>query len=409
MISVNHATEVDLSGKRVLVTGGTGFIGGRLVETLVRDCAAKVRVLVRDFTHVPRISRFPIELVRGDVTSLEDVSRAVTGCELVFHCAYGNQGSAGLRRRATVLGTRNVVTAASLRSADRVVYVSTLAVYGHAPNGDLTESAPRKYTGEVYGDSKLDAEKVAFALADRYKVPLTVVQPTIVYGPFAPYWTANVINQLKTGRVILVDGGRGLCNAVYVDDVVQALLLAASRKEATGEAFLISAERPIAWREFFDAFEQMLGVSRTVSMSVDEAKTYSRVRMRSRSLLYQVAALLRKRVAAGGGIFQIPEISEFALLFRPAVPWMREFVRKLASDPNLANGSNRRRDDLPIHPLDAYATRLFESQVRVRIDKAKRLLGYRPAFDFRSGMEMTQEWARWANLLDSRGTREWSR
>ncbi len=82
-----------LSGKQVLVTGATGFIGGRLVEKLVLEQHANVRVLVRDFSHASRIARFDLEMMRGDITDSSAVTEATKGCEVIFHCAYGFKGS----------------------------------------------------------------------------------------------------------------------------------------------------------------------------------------------------------------------------------------------------------------------------------------------------------------------------
>ena len=78
--------QLDLSGKRVLVTGGTGFIGGRLIERLVVDYKADVRALVRNFARASRIARFPIQMVHGDVINPSDVNQAADGCEFIFHC-----------------------------------------------------------------------------------------------------------------------------------------------------------------------------------------------------------------------------------------------------------------------------------------------------------------------------------
>ncbi len=119
------SAQFDLSGKRVLVTGGTGFIGGRLVERLILEHKADVRVLVRNFARVPRIARFSVEMLYGDVTNPSDVERAVDGCEVIFHCAaLGSKGSKEIRRLVNVGGTRNVLEAARHAGANRVVYLS---------------------------------------------------------------------------------------------------------------------------------------------------------------------------------------------------------------------------------------------------------------------------------------------
>ena len=85
--------SVALRGRRVLVTGGSGFIGGRLVERLVRDCGAEVRVLVRGYASAARLARFALDFVHGDVTDAAAMTAAASGCDVVFHCAYGTSGS----------------------------------------------------------------------------------------------------------------------------------------------------------------------------------------------------------------------------------------------------------------------------------------------------------------------------
>ena len=91
-----------LDGKKVLVTGGTGFIGSRLVEKLVLEHQARVRVLVRNFVNAPRIARFPIEMVPGDLSDPVSVQKAVQNCDVVFHCAYDFAGNTEEQKRVGV-------------------------------------------------------------------------------------------------------------------------------------------------------------------------------------------------------------------------------------------------------------------------------------------------------------------
>ncbi len=202
-----------LQGRTVLVTGATGFIGGRLVEHLIRTEGARVRALVRNFANASRLARFAVDMAPGDLLSADAVERAVAGCDVVFHCAYGNDGDEATRKQVTVDGTAMVLEAARRQNVRRFVHTSTFSVYGDSPSGDLTEESPRKYTGATYGDSKIDAEKLALAYCEK-GLSVAVVQPTIVYGPFGSTWTAKPIEELSTGRVILINGGAGTCNAV---------------------------------------------------------------------------------------------------------------------------------------------------------------------------------------------------
>ena len=391
-----HIARLNLRGTKVLVTGGTGFIGGRLIERLVLDYDADVRVLVRNFARASRIVRFPVKMIHGDVADLTAVRKAMEGCEIVFHCAYGNTGSPAQQREITVKGTENVLKAALEHKVKRVVHVSTISVYGQTGDGDLDESAPRKYSKEVYADSKLEAEKLVLHYFKRYGLPVSIIQPTIVYGPFAGVWTIGPINQLKTGRVILVEGGNGLCNAVYVDDVIQAMLLAATNEEAVGQAFLISAEEPVTWRDFYGAYEQMLGVKSTISMGLGEIAELNRRYKRKSGTIGQIRAALQ-RPEIQSGILQLPAFNKLYHISDALIPnplWTRFKGAFMAS----SNGEQKTPPKKNILPLTNARAEFFRAHTRVKLDKAKRELGYLPRFDLEQGMRLTEMWVRYSNV-----------
>ena len=390
----------DFTGKRVLVTGGTGFIGGRLVERLVLEYNAEVRVLVRNFATASRIARFPIEMFPGDLTEPQDVIQAVDKCEIVFHCAYGNVGSNDLRQLVNVEGTKNLLDAALHKGVRRVVHLSTAAVYGVTPDGDFDETFPRRYVGHPYSDSKLDAEKIALSYAERHDLGVSVIQPTVVYGPFAPVWTVNVLQKLKTGRVILVNGGEGLCNAVYVDDVVNAIFLAAEKEGAVGEAFLICSERPVTWADYFKSYGSMLRSFETVSMSSAEAETFftsMQQKKNGRSIFLEPFHIIREEPLVRERIRRTREIEALKRVARAVLPErIRLSLKKRHGSRQLVTTDNNK----PTHVLDPFAIEFYAAKTRARIEKAERTLGYKPVFDFESGMKLTEKWARWANLLE---------
>jgi nucleoside-diphosphate-sugar epimerase len=394
-------TLPSLSGRRVLVTGGSGFIGGRLVGRLATECGARVRVLVRSYSSAARIARYAIEMVRGDVTVAEDVDRAAAGCDVLFHCAYGKDGDDRSRRRATVSGVDNVVAAARRHGASRVVHTSTVSVYGDLTARQLDETAPRRRTGDSYGDAKVDAENAALEAWRTHGVPVSVIQPTVVYGPFGFTFTVNPLQQLRTGRLILIDGGTGCCNAVYVDDVVSALILAAVRTEAVGEAFLISGPAPTTWREFYGSYEQMLGVPATVSMSAVQAHAHYRAARSGSPRLLSEALRLLGEPEIRRRLMSTPEGSWLA---RRAKSFLPARTRTLLRADRTGETAGRGLGGVPetIHPVRPARIKLFAAPTIVRIDKAARLLGYRPAFDLGAGMTRTRAWAQWANLLDAR-------
>jgi nucleoside-diphosphate-sugar epimerase len=386
---------VALAGRKALVTGAAGFIGGRLAERLVLEHGAEVRALVRNLAGAARLARFPVTILRGDVTSPADLTSAIQGCDLVFHCAYGTSGSQKHRAWVNTEGTRQVLAAARSAGVTRIVYLSTLMVYGCTADGDLDETAPRRRFGNPYSDSKLAAERIALSSG----LPVAVLQPTAVYGPYGGVWTEAVLRALKTGRQILVDGGHGLANAVYVDDLVSAMLLAAMKEEAVGEAFLISGEEPPTWEEMFGRFARMLGEeTRTVEMTAAEALAYWRRSQRRRPrLVGEALRILKQEQPVRERIERTREVLWLREAASSLLPesWQQRIKARLRSGGPVAPPGR----ELPIHPLSPELIDFFRARTRVRIDKAKRLLGYQPAFGFETGMDLTEVWARWANLL----------
>lgn len=384
-----------LHAEKALVTGATGFLGGRLVEKLFGE-GARVRALVRDLRRAARVARFPIELVSGDVRDEAAMAEAARGCSVVVHCAYDFNSGPRTQRETCVRGAEALARAARHARVDRVVYVSSFAVYGEPIDGDLSESSPRSAARTAYSRYKKLAEDLLLDRARREGLPVVILQPTLIYGPFSRHWTIEPVRQLKTGLVPLVDGGEGLCNLVYVDDAVDGLVAAARADYVTGERFLISGGDPARWRDFYGAYESMLGRRATVEMRVEEVEEALRGGARREGTVPIVLGWLRDpRVL--GEIARLP-LFRASLRTARAVLSERQWLR-LKESFFSSNGAGE--GAMPIHLPDRSLLALQRSRVRVRIDKARELLGYRPRFDLRQGMAATEGFLRWARIIGS--------
>lgn len=397
-----------LKGKKVLVTGATGFIGGRLVERLVLEHGANVRALVRNFKNASRIARFPVEMIGGDILDKEVVSNAVEGCEIIFHCAYDFTGSAINKKEVSIKGTENICKAALTHKVKRLVHVSTISVYGSTPDGDLDENSHKQPSEDVYVKTKLAAEGLVLDYHKKNGLPVSVLQPTIVYGPYSRPWTITPSKQLKTGRVVLVNNGDGLCNDVYIDDVVDAMFLAAVKEEAVGEIFLISDAEPVTWRDFYGAFENVLEQTSTLSMSDKEIRDAMFGKGKGNNQGKQKAPGSLKQLLLVIGDLQVREkllkvsaLGKMRDITSKKIPWVFEYIKSILGISHEVEMSSARPNASakPIYmPTDMTRLELFCSRTRVHIDKAHRLLGYEPKYNFKKGMSITAEFLKWSNL-----------
>jgi nucleoside-diphosphate-sugar epimerase len=384
-----------LDGKKILVCGGTGFIGGRLVEVLKQRSTAHVRVMARSYSRLSGVSRYDVEVVPGEVTDREALAKAMAGIDVVINTTYGAREAA---KPVNIDAVKVLVEEAAKAKVGRVVHLSTLSAYGLPPDGELTEDSPHEAPkSHLYGWTKLQGEKVGFAKAKELDVDFRVLQPTVVYGPGAPSWTQNPLRMLKAGRVILVNGGDGVCNGVYVDDLVLGMLCAAVSPTGRGERFLISGPVPASWKAFYGWFERMLGVESTVALPLDEVLGMWHEQVKKSGTRAQVVSLLRdpivfKRLAT------LPIISKAkGMASRPMIDAAKSLLLG-GKKPRRAESGPKRRER-PIQLL-AESDAIFQARkTPVSIAKAKRLLGYEPVFDLDAGMERTAAWVRWANLV----------
>jgi predicted dehydrogenase/nucleoside-diphosphate-sugar epimerase len=255
-----------LPSGRVAVTGAAGFVGARLVEALAAATDAQVLAIAHSLPGLARLSPLDqrkLAFAAADLGTAGGLAELLAGVDTVVHCAYGSRGSDSERWRTTVAGTQAVVSACQAAGTRRLVHVSSVSVYQPAA-GSLTEASSLLAADSAdlgYEQQKLAAETLVTAAAPSLEV--VVVQPTVIYGPFGPRWTVSALQRLAGEPGLLPSGGGGICNAVYVDDVVSALLLAAAAPGAAGERFIVTGQAPVSWGEFYDRYRDMLVVERS--------------------------------------------------------------------------------------------------------------------------------------------------
>ena len=232
-----------------LVTGASGFLGGHLVEALVAR-GERVRVLVRPTSGTAVLDPLDVERATGDLSDPASVRAAMEGVERVVHCAALATDWAPLDafQRANVEGVRHATEAALQAGVSRFVHVSSTDVYGY-PNATVDESAPRVRRGFAYGDSKALGEEVAWEAHER-GLPLTVVRPATIWGPRSLPFVVEMVELIEQGLMLHIGGGRTDAGLAYVDNVVDALVLAATEQAALGRTYNVHDGAGTTWREY---------------------------------------------------------------------------------------------------------------------------------------------------------------
>jgi 2-alkyl-3-oxoalkanoate reductase len=228
---------------KVLVTGATGLIGRHLVQQLLQK-GIRIRIFVRRQPPAEFMNDRNIEIVVGDLGDPAAVDQAVSGTEIVYHVGATMKGSAHDHERGTVCGTKNIVESVLRHHVQRLVYISSLSCLHAAASerGDIVtedwpvEPSPAKRG--AYTQAKTEAEKIVCdAVRDRH-LRAVLLRPGRVFGPGMTLLTPEVARRIGNYFVILGDGTREL-PLVYVDDVVDAIDLAAENSKFDGSVFHI--------------------------------------------------------------------------------------------------------------------------------------------------------------------------
>ena len=320
---------------KIALTGASGYTGGRLLRTL-RERGDAVSALVRPSSVSEALRTSGARLVPGDLTDAVALRQLVEGADAVLHVAavYRTAGHPdSYYREVNVGGTERLLEAAAAAGARRFVHTSTVGVHGHVEHPPADESAPVA-PGDIYQETKAEAEALAHGFGRRRGLPVAVVRPGAIYGPGETRFL-KLFKSIARGRYAIVGSGLTFYHPVHIDDLVRGFLLCLEHPAAAGESFIIAGERYVSQRELADL------------------------------------------VAAAKGVRVLP--------FRiPALPiqWAGDLVEAVCVPLGIEPPLHRRRVD-------------FWTKSRAfTIAKARRLLGYEPQVSIEEGIRATAEWYR---------------
>jgi nucleoside-diphosphate-sugar epimerase len=254
------------------VTGGSGFIGGRLIERLVRD-GRPVRALARSDTAAARVAELGAEPIRGELADVDAMRAGAAGCEVAFHAAamLGDWGRPEDFERGNVQGTENALQACAAAGVRRFVHVGTeAALMAGRPLVEVDETAPLRPDSPVlYSATKARAEQAVLG-ADREGFATVVVRPRFVWGRGDTTLLPQIIEMTEQGKFAWIGGGHQLTATTHIDNTVEGLVLGAERGKPGGVYFVTDGD-PVVFREFVSELIRSQGVeppTRTLPLGV---------------------------------------------------------------------------------------------------------------------------------------------
>jgi len=244
---------------RAFVSGGTGFVGGRLVEALLEK-NFEVACLARETSDTKHLEGLGVELVVGDLLRPSSFRDSLGGCDLAVHAA-GVLGGWGIPERVFfethVEGTRKLAEAAAESKVKRFIHVSSAGVSGPTGRKPASEESPIA-PSNVYERSKAEAEEVLSAF--REKMGVTILRPEFVYGPRDTH-VLGLFKAVKAGYFPLIGGGGSLVHPTFIEDVAAALAGVLASPDSVGQTYLVAGEKPVTVKEFCGLIARELGVA----------------------------------------------------------------------------------------------------------------------------------------------------
>lgn len=327
---------------KVLVTGGTGFVGYNLISKLVQNNDLEIRTIARSEEKAEKLKKFKnVEIIIGDLKDKDLIYRSIKNIDKVFHIA-------ALFREAkypdseywkvNVEATKNLLEASLENGVKRFIHCSTIGVVEDVKKIPANEETPYQ-PKDIYQVTKTEGEKLVLRYYKEHGLNVTIIRPCAIYGP-GDMRLYKVFKNIKKRRFVIIGNGNTYYHPVYIDNLIQGFILASENEKAIGEIFIIGDEKYYKLIDFLKIIADEVG-----------------------------APLPKIKIPAKPVQILATIVEKTFIAFKKEPPIYRRRVGFFTN------------------------SRAFD------ISKAKNILGYKPLIDFPTGVHLTAEWYRENKLL----------
>ena len=263
----------------ILITGASGFVGGALALRLA-DQGAQVRALVRTPAKAAFLQGHPgLEIVQGDFTDAPRLREIARGCETVYHIGAALSGNLETQQRGNILGTQVVAEAAAAAGVKRMLYMSTLGVYGYGANlpAEVSEEQPLTPAPDPYSLTKAQAEDALRQAATSSGLSYTIIRPGAIYGPRSKGWTSRAMQIARRRPMLFVGSGQGSLPLIFIGDLLELCQVAAAHPAAEAQAFNAVMDPPPTIRQCLEQHARLVGGRRWVGLPLAPAVGLARL------------------------------------------------------------------------------------------------------------------------------------
>lgn len=351
---------------KIAITGSSGFIGTRFINQYSDKFE---EVIALNLSGVNKVEG-NIKHIHSHLSNLSDLISYTTECDIFLHLAFDH------KYKENIIGIKNILEACVVNHIKKLIYISTINVYDPDYKGFINEFSPYSKILDPYTKEKQKIERI-IASDKNSDLKVLIIQPTIIYG-LTGNWTKYAFAAAKSNRLILPQTGKGLCNAVYIDDVTQALFKSCTHgfqsMQNNVEKIIISGESSLQWTDFLDGHRKILenlhfpyNKSQNVINNSNEFHS---------NIIYNL-------------IFKIWFKTPFGFMF----DFLTSTLKQLRSKNNLTIIDNKSYNSFlnfepnnnTVEPIAA-TKKTFNARFKVKIAKAEQMLCYSPSFNFKQGL-----------------------